>query len=493
MSEDSTRGGSIAGDVRRGFLWSFANNLVLRLANLVLGMVLARLLVPAAFGVFAVGLTVQTILMTLADLGLSADLIRSHDPARRGPTVATLSLTSGVVLAIAMSLAAGPVASAMRAPRAAGVLVVLSWSLVVSSAGVVPYAKLTRDFQQGKLFACSALNFVTYTSVTIALVLLGLGPMALAVGSVAAQLMATALQFVLSRSRIRFGFDRNVARTALGFGLPLAGANFLSWALLNIDNVVIARLAGATSLGLYVLAFNISSWPMSGIGQAVRSVSLPAFSRTSLRNGERSLVTALGLTWSVALPVGVLLAALAHPLVILLYGHRWSPSAPALAALGIFGALRVAFDVIATYLMAKGAARPVLYVQVLWFIALIPPMVLATRWMGIAGAAWAHLAVGALVILPAYCLALSRVGTRAGSIMSALWLPTAAAIPTWWTAQTVANQMQQPLLGLLLGGAAGSIAYLAICYRWVRRLWPATQQGREAEPVDKSLLGRATT
>ena len=64
-----------------------------------------------------------------------------------------------------------------------------------------------------------------------------------------------------------FGFDRTVARSALRFGLPLAIANMLSWALLNVDNVVISRTSGVVALGFYVLAFNVSSWPMTAIGR----------------------------------------------------------------------------------------------------------------------------------------------------------------------------------------------------------------------------------
>jgi PST family polysaccharide transporter len=53
---------------------------------------------------FAIALTVQAVLMTLADLGMSADLIRSADPERKAPTVASLGLASGALLATTMAL-----------------------------------------------------------------------------------------------------------------------------------------------------------------------------------------------------------------------------------------------------------------------------------------------------------------------------------------------------------------------------------------------------
>lgn len=477
-------GANLGGAVRRGLVWSAVNSLVLRLGSLVLGIALARLLSPEDFGVYAIALTMQSVLVTLADLGMSVDLVRAEDPARRAPTVATLSLASGVVLALAMTLSADAVAAAMDAPEASGVIVVLSWTLAISGAGVVPYAQLQRNFQQRELFACSVLEFTAGTAVTIGLILLDVGPMALAIGRVVAQFSTTALQFVLARVRPRLALDRQIARSALRFGLPLAGANVLSWTLLNIDNVVIAQIGGTTALGLYVLAFNISSWPMSAIGQAVRGVSLAGFSRASRDGGaDGGLSLALSLSWAAGLWVGVLLAALAGPLVAVLYGARWSAAAAVLAALGFFGALRVALDVVATYLMARGAARAVLYVQVLWFVALIPVVVVGMHWKGIAGAGWAHVVVAVVAVLPAYAIALGRVGVRVRSLVEAMWLPPLAAIPAWLAARAVAAAVERPLLSLVLGALAGSVVYVAICYPWARRLL-----------VEANLLrGRRTT
>lgn len=486
MSRRSGGGGGI----RQALAWSFANNLVMRFASLALGIVLARLLVPSAFGVFAIGLTVQSLLGTLTDLGLSTDLVRTKDPESRAPTVATLSVTIGTLLAAAMTLTAGPVAAAFNEPHAAGVIRVMAATCIVMGGAVVPYAKLTREFKQGKLFACAIVDFVVNTSVTVSLVLLGMGPMSLALGRLAALLVSTIAEFWFAGVRPSFGFDWTIARSAMAFGIPVTGANLLSLALLNIDNVVVARVAGATPLGLYVLAFNVSTWPMNAIGQAVRSVTLPSFSRASSDDEQRrSFLTALRLTWLVGLPVGVLLAALAHPLVLFMYGGHWAGAAPALAALGVFGGLRVAFDLIATYLMARGAARPVLYVQALWFVGLIPPMIVATHWKGIAGAGWSHLVVGGLVILPAYALALRRLNTSLRSILSAVWLPIVAAVPMWWLGQAAAAQVQEPILALLLGGAVAVLVYAAICSPWIVSLLPARRAAQSGAPeLEESLL-----
>ena len=58
------------------------------------------------------------------------------------------------------------------------------------------------------------------------------------------------------------GWKKAEARRLLAFGLPLAGANLLAFLVLNVDYIVVGRVLGAEALGLYMLAFNISGWPM---------------------------------------------------------------------------------------------------------------------------------------------------------------------------------------------------------------------------------------
>ncbi|MFC9786522.1 oligosaccharide flippase family protein [Rhodococcus sp. NPDC127528] len=468
--------------IRHGLAWSLASALTLRLGSLVLGIVLARLLTPGEFGVYAVALTVQTVLVTLADLALSAYLVHTTDPERRAPTVATLGLLAGMALTGAMALSARVVADLFGAQAAAPVIVVLSFTLLVSGIGVVPFGMLQRNFEQKKLFAASATDFAVGTAVAILLVVLGLGPMALAVARLVAQSCGTAVQFVLSKRRPQFGFDRVEARPALRFGIPIASANLLSWLLLNVDNMVIARVAGEAALGLYVLAFNVSSWPMTAIGQAVRSVALAAFSETARGQPrgiaaarDRGLAVGTAFTWAAAVPAGVLLAVLSVPLVRLLYGDRWIPSAAALAALGLFGALRVLFDMIATYLMARGAARPVLWIQALWIVALVPAMILGTRHYGIAGGGWAHVIIGAVVVLPMYLLAARRVGADIAAVVRALVPPVLAAGPAWLVAHLVSRQLDTPVVALLCGGTVGLAVYVGLLHRWLSRLRQSTR------------------
>lgn len=460
--------------VRHGIAWSALNNLALRLGSLTVGIVLARILSPEQFGVYAVALTVQAVLITLADLGLSADVIRSEHPEKIAPTVATLGLVAGAVMTTLMAVSGHRLAALLGSPAAGDVIVVLAFTLVLGSAGVVPYAMLLRRFEQKKLLVIGLIDFAVGTTITLLLLMAGWGVLALAIGRLVGQSVTLILQFILSGERPRFGLDRGLVRPVLAFGLPIAGANLLSWALLNIDNVVISRFAGPLALGFYVLAFNISSWPMSALGQVVRSVALPAFARDGGGKQSAALPTATSLTWSVALPAGAFLALLSVPLIAGVYGEKWLAAAPVLAALGIFGALRAVFDVWAAFLLAQGASGKVLWIQILWFVVLVPATVMATIWWGIEGAALAHVAVGLVIVLPAYLIALGRAGADVPGVLRTSWQPIAAMIPAGVVAYGVVTQVPSTVGALLAGGVAGGAVYAALMFRWVRGRIPAS-------------------
>jgi len=463
--QDSSSAAGLGKQAARGAAWSGVGTIMLRLGSVVVGIVLARILTPDEFGVYAIALTVQGILMTMADLGLSAELIRSKDPERIAPTVATLGVMSGTLLTIVTASSSHQLAALLGNRDAGSAIAVLSFTMLLAGVSLVPYGFMLRRFQQRELFLISLVDLTVSTLTTFVLIAAGFGVVSLAIGRVTAQLVASTLQFVATKRVPRFGLDRTEWRRLLAFSMPIAGANLFAWILLNVDNVIVARIAGATALGYYVLGFNIANWPMSALSQVVRSIALPYVSR--VRDGAAALPMLTALVWALALPVGLTLAALAAPLIHVVYGSKWALSVPVLAALGLYGSLRVAFDMFSGYLYARGISRPVLYLQVLSLIALATSMVAATQRWGIVGAAWANVGVSLVLTLPGYLIIVRSTGVKLRELAKACLLPTVAAIPAVTIAVLVGQLFASPLASLLIGGAGAVIVYLAIAGRWL--------------------------
>jgi PST family polysaccharide transporter len=460
----------ISGRVRRGLGWSTAGNLTLRVGNFLVSILMARLIAPEQFGVFAVALTIWSVLGTLAEFGLGADLVRARDVERRIPTVTTVGLVTSGVLGISMLLSAGPVADAFESPDSASVIRLMSLSLLIFGFSIVPTALLQREFRQRTLFAVNGAAMVTSAGTMTFLALQDLGPAALAWGQIANQLVIVVGAHVATRRLPRLGFDPAIARESASFCLPLALANLLSWLLISVDNLIVARVMTPVELGLYVLAFNVSSWPMNAIGQSIRAVALPAFSRLDTREAQsRSLVGVSGPVAAVSAWMGITLATLATPLVVLLYGDRWREAGAALTGLAVFGALRIMFDLLATFLIAIGASRSVLLVQIWWLLIMLPAMYVGVSRYGLAGAGWTHVVVGLGAVLPAYllCLHLARVDWL--GFLSGCVRPALMSVPATLACVLVVDHMATPQAALLAGCASVVLLYAVPVAPWVTR------------------------
>lgn len=473
--------------IRTGFIWSALGGSSLRMASLLTGIVLARLLSPEDFGVYAVALMVQSILINLAELGLAADLVRHGDLKGRGPTITVVALVTSTFLALLMWSTAGLVAGGMGAPEAAGAIRVMALTIPLAGLTVVPYAQLQREFRQSRLFTIDASNMALGTTLTILLAFLGWGAMSLAIGRLAGQVLATGMQFSATRQRLRLGWRPDVARTGIRFGLPLALAGLLAWTLLNVDTVLVGRYAGVTALGFYVLAFNISSWPTSVIGTAVRAVAFPAFAQRSLESGERDTagaIRATSLVWSASVPIAASLALLAGPTVELLYGRRWLAAAPVLTALAVFGALRVLFDLWVAYFTACGAAATLLTTQLAWLATLIPAMWFAVRDGDIERAGWAHAVVAVAIMLPVHLWRMRGCGVSTRALLRAL-VPALVAIgPALVVGHWAGHVADLPALRLLLGGSALCATYAACLWVVLRVVGRSTSSLPEPAPEE---------
>ena len=469
MSENPTAATTVARRAGRGLAWSTVSSLVLRMGNFGVGILVARLIAPEQFGVFAVALTVQSVVLAVVELGLTAYLVRQGNISTHAPTATTVSVGLGAVLALGMVGLAGPVAALMGTEAAAPVIRVMAISLIISALSTVPHAAMQRAFRQSAQFVVDGCGLVLNAVTVIVLVRAGFGAMSLAVASVVSLGLTCALQYWMTRTRPRFGFDRTVATSLVRFGVPLAMANLLSWVVMNSAFVVVGWHSGPLLLGFYVLAFNMASWPMTSIGLALRVVALPAFSHLPPDRRAAALRPAVALSWSVALLVGVLLSALASALIGIVYGEKWLPAAAALTGLALFGAQRVLFDLLASFLIAAGAIRQVFVVQLVWLVALIPGLLLGLSLGGLAGAAWAPAVVGVAVAVPAYLVAVRGQGVQLGPVVGAIVLPILVGLPTLLLGGVIADTLAARWLAVFAVGAVVTGIYGAVLFAWLHR------------------------
>ncbi|HEV3170524.1 MAG TPA: oligosaccharide flippase family protein [Actinocrinis sp.] len=413
--------------VRTGVRWSLINSLVIRIGTFLTGIVLARgLLTPRDWGLYAIGLTALAVLLSANELGVSLAVVRWDGEVRQfAPTVVTLSVAFSSALYVALFAAAPALASTLHAPDAAPMLRVLGLSVVVDGITCVPMALLTRQFAQRTRMVIDFVNFFATTALTLALAVLGFGAMSFAWGSLAGHAVVVAGCAIAAPGMMRPGWNREQARRLLVFGLPLAGASLLVLAMLNVDSLVIGATLGPVQLGLYQIAFNVSSWPVRAVSEVARRVSFAGFSRVA--NAPEALARSFGrgleLLMAAAVPACVILTMLPKPLLHVIYGDKWTSASGALRFLALLGLLRVSYELAYDCLVAVGKRRALLIVQGWWLAALVPVLIYAARTRGIAGVGFGHMIVAGPLVAPLFVWALGRGGVPARVVLRACARP----------------------------------------------------------------------
>jgi PST family polysaccharide transporter len=463
-TESATQGlGRLAS---RGLRWSVLGILVTKVGSFGIGLVLARLLAPADFGIYAIAFSVTWLLMHINDVGIIAATAQWRGRLEEMmPTATTLAvLFSCVVYGITWFVAPSFADLAGRTD-AVPVIRLLTAIILVDGVTAVPVGTIHRAFQQDKLARANVAGYAANAGLTIYLALHGAGPYSFAGGLLAGSVITGVLLLRSARVPFKIGFDRAIAMRLLRFGVPLAASLAIEAVMLNADYVVVGRIMGATALGFYLLAFNISNWAQGVVGTAVRYVSIPSFSRLAEQDDEAlslGVQRSIPLLFAVIMPIAVLMAVLAPALVVFLYGAQWASAAPVLRFLAVLTVVRLLITFAVDILAGSGTTRATLWLNLVWAVALIPPLIVGTQLYGIRGTAMAHALVAILVAAPLAVWTLHRAGVRLAPIAPALLRPLLAAGIAAAICLSVAELTEGlPFVQLATAGTASLFVYLA--------------------------------
>jgi lipopolysaccharide exporter len=480
---------SLSANVRRGAVWSIAGTIILRFSSVITTAIVAHILTPHDFGVFAVALTVFTIVTALGEFGVASCLARADlDAESLAPTLWSVSIASSLLIAGALYEFASPIAAGLGSPDAAQSVKIMSIVLLIWGVSGVPTGQCLRDFRADVFFWADVLSFFPGMLVLLFLAKHGDGATAFAWSRVAGQGTSCAVVLISVPKLHRPGLARSALSVLYRFGVPIAFANLISNVLQNVDYALISRLLGPVLLGAYVLAFNAASWSMGLLAGVLNNVALPAFSRVKddAVRLRAAMVDGIRVVMLIAAPMCLIAMVLARPLVITLYGSRWASSATVLSILSCYGLISVAGVLFSNMLAALGRSRLVLGVQLIWLLGLVPAMVIGVREDGIVGAAIAHILIIGPVVLPCYLIALKRatgirVSLLAKAAFPSLAVGAAAACLAWFAA----SRFENPVLQLTVGAAVGGSFYAVVM---VPQLILLVTRGRTIPPRVNRIL-----
>lgn len=397
------------------------------------GALLARLLLPGDFGVFAMALTLIGFVMWFRDFGLPMAATQ-RDTLDQGAASAlfrvSIWLSVGTTVFV---LAMGPaIAVFYGEPRLIAVVSVLSVSTFLSGFSIIPEGLMIRGMRFVPLAAIEVGAALASFATGLTVALLGGGYWALVAQHLALVIVrsiAVCLTCGWRPSRLLDEESAAAARGMLRYGRQLTFTRILQFLGQNTDRILVGYFHGRDALGLYDNSFRWSRYPVRQVFGPLRNVIVSALSRLQ-GDGDRyraAFVRAGLPVYTVSIPALAYMVVDTPHLILAVLGDQWLEAIPLfrfLAASGI--AITVRGGTGWAYL-SEGRTAQQLRWQMISAPLLVGAIIVGLQW-GVLGVAIAYATGSWLLVLPGawFCSRGSRLRVR--DFFVAWWRPSVASM-----------------------------------------------------------------
>ena len=327
-----------------GTLWTSISAVSDKIIGIVTIAFLARLLEPKDFGTVAVCMILIGIVSTFSDIGFQSAIIQRKDNINRAASTAfCITVVISIVNFGILFVAAKPLSVLYGDEAILSIARVLSINLVIGSFTRVHNFLLSRDLQFGRKAVCETVPSAVYGLVAIPSAFAGYGVWSIVLGELAKSITRTFLLLVMSRWKATLRFDLRIAKELVAYGKHVMFNNLLNFGSINIDNAVVGKYLGLTSLSFYKIAYNAAALPGEILYLILGRVLVPAFAKVQDDLGAVTTQYLKVIEYSsyIFLPVFFGLFMLAPEFINLLYGAKWNAAVPLFRALLIFGLANV--------------------------------------------------------------------------------------------------------------------------------------------------------
>lgn len=351
----------------KGVLWSASERFGSQGIHFILGIIIARLLLPSDYGLIGMLSVFMAVSQTFIDSGFYKALVRKKELSDVDfSTAFYFNIVIGVLCYGLLFVSAPYISSFYHEPRLTILTRVIGLNLIFNSFCVVQRAYFTIriDFKTQ-----TKITFIASFCSGIAALFLaykGWGFWALAIQSVLLNLLTALLFWLYSRWRPLWCFSKKSFVDMFSFGSKLLASGLLETIYQNLYTIVIGKMFSATDLGYYTRAYGFAILPSENISTVLSRVFYPVLSKMQdddewLYYNYRRL---LRLSVYIVFPIMIAMAALSTPMISFLLTDKWLEVAPLLKLLSFAMMLYPVSLINLNIIMVKGRSDLTLRLEV---------------------------------------------------------------------------------------------------------------------------------
>jgi len=314
---------------RVGWVWTSLEQVSGKVVTLIVGLALARLLEPEAFGIIATVSIFINVMQQLVNGGISQRVLQKSEVDDSDYLALFWSnLVVSGFLAGGLMVLGGVIESFFDEPRLSSVISMMATSVFIANSGRVHEVWLLRRLQFKKIAIIRFVSIILGCVVGLVLAYRGYGVWALLWQQMSMGLVLASVLWIMVPWRPR-GLPQGArVKELYKYGTPLFVSQIARGVAGQFINVLIARRYSSAELGYFdrgrLIPMNLST----SLGNVFTRVNVSTLSR--IQHEHKELQKSFGEMQKLGLGLcTILLTSLtvyAHEIVVILLGSKWIPS-----------------------------------------------------------------------------------------------------------------------------------------------------------------------
>jgi O-antigen/teichoic acid export membrane protein len=401
----------------KGVTWVAAFRMATRIIAFIRTIILARILDPSQYGLFGVVTLVVSFLEIFTETGVNIMLIQKKEAIDKYISTAwVVSIARGILMGGVIVATASLVSSFFNNHSLIPLLYLSAFIPIIRGFINPSVVKFMKDlkFRQEFWFRFAIFTLDSAVAVTLSLILKS--ATGLIFGLIAGATLEVVLSHILLAPRPKLQFDKGQLKVdkeklkeILSKSKWLTSAGIFRFSFSQGDNIVVGRMLGVAPLGIYQLAYSVSSIPISEITDVFNRVVLSVYVKIAddpkrLKLAFLKTTVAISILSSVV-GLGIFLFS---DIFVILLGPKWIAVIPILRILAFFGIIQAINNSMHSFLLAVEKQK---YVTVITFVntaGLLISIIPLVQRFGLIGAPYAVL-IGTISALPVTIYAINQV------------------------------------------------------------------------------------
>lgn len=381
-------------------IWTFAEQFGTQLISFGISIFLARLLLPADFGVIALFGVVMGISSALIDGGLASSLIRTQNPEESDySTVFIFNVAMSFFLYGVVFFTAPYISLFYDLPILTNVIRIYAIILIISSFTSIQKIHFVKEMDFKTAFKIKLPSLLIGGISGVFFAYFGFGVWSLVYSAIIQSVISSVQYWIYSSWRPHLIFNLQKFKYHFNFGYKLTLSGLLNTVFENMYTILIGKVFSVQQLGFYNRADSLRQMPVKNLSGALNKVSFPLFAKISHDDVKLRAVykKMMGVVIFIIAPVLAVMVVGAEPLIRFLLTEKWLPAVPYFQILSIAGLLYPIHAYNLNILQVKGRSDLFLKLEVAKKILIIAVVAVAVQF-GIYGLLWGQVLLSVLAL-----------------------------------------------------------------------------------------------